>query len=303
MTKKRIARQFKKAIAKNGPTRETINAFLCHKRAKHKAMRKVVHAMIDYAWAIRDDHLLSETILLIDGEGIMERLSEVTKETCGPEVWEKVFGGREIPKVGATLDEINAFTLDTDKRFHAAAPRERYECACEQVAHCWNDAWTSTGPEDLRRLGSIDALVAHMNEQAIKQFETCRDKGEPFFNQMIDDDVIAHAKANPSYRREGDKLYVEKNPFQATEFLVATDSRMKRYYACHCPLARETILQADGPVSRSFCHCSLGYSKKPFEAAFGRELEGRTVSVVFDEDTYKCVFEIDIPDDILAEYT
>jgi len=302
MIKKRIARQFGKAIEKHGATREAINGFLCAKRAKKKNMRKVIQAMIGYAWSIRDDGLLSEAILLIDGEGILERLSEVTKETCGPEVWEKVFGGRDIPAIGATLDEMSDFTLEMDRAFLAAAPRESYECACEQVAHCWNDNWNSIGPEDFRGLGSVDALIARLNENSIRGMEQCRDKGEPCFNQMVDDAFIEYTRENPHYRREGNKLYVEKNPFQASKFLAATDPKMKRYYACHCPLARETILRADGPVSRSFCHCSLGYSKKPFEAAFGRELEGRTVSVVFDEDSHKCVFEVDIPEDILAAY-
>lgn len=303
MTKKRIAREFKALIEENGASRETINDYILRKRAKKADMHRVAEGMVDYAWSIKDEHLLSETLLLCDGADIMRRLSEVTLETCGPEVWEKVFGGRDIPGIGATLDEMNAFTLDTDRKYQSAAPRESYERACEKVAHCWQPGWSSTGREDFLKLGSIDALINQMNERTIKELEKCRDKSEPYFNQMVDDAVIEYKKANPDYYRKGAKLYVEKIPFLAKKFLAETDGKMKRYYACHCPLARETILKTDGPVSRSFCHCSLGYSKKPFEAAFDRALEGRTVSVVFDENTYKCVFEIDIPEDILTMYT
>jgi len=303
MTKKSIAREFKKLIEKDGATRETINGFVQRKRAKKKDMWKVIGGMVDYAWSIRDEQLLSETLLLCDGADIMKMISEISKETCGPEVWQKVFGGRDIPGIGATLDEINAFTLDTDKRFHACDAREGYERACEKTAHCWQPGWSAGNCEEFLKLGNIDLFIDFMNAHTIKDLERCRDKGEPYFNQMIDDEVIEYTKANPNYRRDGSKIYVTKIPFLATKFFAETDSKMKRYYACHCPLARETILMADDPVSRSFCHCSLGYSKKPFDAAFDRELTGRTVSVVFDEDIYECTFEIDIPEDILIQYT
>jgi len=298
-----IAKEFKALIEEDGATRAAINGYILRKRAKNADMRKVVEAMAEYAWSLRDEHLLCETLLLCDGADIMRRLSDVTKEICGPEVWQKVFAGKQIPGIGTTLDEMNDFTLEMDRAFLATAPREDYERACEKVAHCWEPSWNPITHEEFLALGSIDALCDWLNAKTIAELEQCRDKDEPFFNQMVDDEVIEYSKAHPNYYRKGDKLYVEKIPFLAKKFLAEPGGKMKRYYACHCPLARESILREDGPVSRSFCHCSLGYSKKPFEAAFDRELTGRTVSVVFDEDCYQCVFEIDIPEDILAMHT
>ena len=112
------------------------------------------------------------------------------------------------------------------------------------------------------------------------ELERRRDTGDLFFNQKIDDAVIAYMKANPYAVRKGSKIIVTKIPFLARKYLAETDVKMKRYYACHCPWARESILNETCTVSPSFCRCSLGLEKKDFETALGRELDGRIVSTV-----------------------
>ena len=133
--------------------------------------------------------------------------------------------------------------------------------------------------------------------------EESRDNGTLCFTQKVDDETVAYVKANPEYTRRGNKVHVVKTPFLINKYLHETDPKMKRYYSCHCPLIRSSILQAEGPLSRSFCYCSLGYVKKPFDIAFDREISGRVIKTAMDEDSRGCVFELDIPDDILERYT
>lgn len=75
---------------------------------------------------------------------------------------------------------------------------------------------------------------------------------------------------------------------------------MKRYYACHCPFAKESIL-ADETVSPTLCYCSLGHVMNFTEAFLGRELEGRVVRSVLNGDL-TCKYEAIIPEDIMSKY-
>ena len=77
-------------------------------------------------------------------------------------------------------------------------------------------------------------------------------------------------------------------------------NRMKRYYACHCPFAKESILP-DSVVSPVLCHCSLGHVMNFKEAFLGRELEGRVVHSVLNGNM-TCEYEITISEDIMDSF-
>lgn len=84
------------------------------------------------------------------------------------------------------------------------------------------------------------------------------------------------------------------------EYLKTADNRMKRYHACHCPFAKESIL-SDSVVSPVLCHCSLGHVMNFTEAFLGRELEGRVVHSALNGDM-TCEYEITIPEDIMDSF-
>ncbi len=57
-----------------------------------------------------------------------------------------------------------------------------------------------------------------------------------------------------------------------------------------------SILQEEGEVSKTICHCSLGHIKIFWEAALGMELEGEIESSALNGD-YLCKFIIRPPDE------
>jgi hypothetical protein len=81
------------------------------------------------------------------------------------------------------------------------------------------------------------------------------------------------------------------------EYLEETDEKMKRYYACHCAWARESILDDVVDVSANFCHCSGGFTKMPWEAALDQPLEYEMVKSVLRGDD-ECSFIIHLPKDV-----
>jgi hypothetical protein len=252
-----------------------------------------------YGEFLKNEGLASEAFLLFDAADVMNRMSELTKEILGQETWQKIFGDQKMPEVGWTLDEMNDFAREIDKRFLSAVEISQYEHICTKNAHAWRPEWNGNDREKFLETNNVDKFIESQNNDFIKELETFRDSGDLFFSQLIDDSVIEYMKENPVNKREGNKIYITKIPVNVIRYLRETDKKMKRYHACHCPWAKRSILQDEGPLSRSFCHCSLGHGKKSFDVAFGQELTGRIVETVMDENSLKCVFEVDIPDELL----
>jgi len=82
--------------------------------------------------------------------------------------------------------------------------------------------------------------------------------------------------------------------------LQTSDPKMKCYYACHCPFAKESIL-AEKTVSSTLCYCSLGHIKNFWEAVFDRELDGEVLTSALKGDMM-CTYVVYIPDDIMVSY-
>jgi hypothetical protein len=129
-----------------------------------------------------------------------------------------------------------------------------------------------------------------------------RDVGSLYFTQPITDGVIdfvrAHPEINPGVL-EGNVLYEAKIPYMTQAFLAETDEHMRRYYYCHCPWVRESLRQGDVSVSPTFCHCSAGFHKKPWEVIFGQPLKADLVETVLNGDPW-CKFAIHLPEQAIS---
>lgn len=284
-------------------TREDTAAYVVKIRERNGDLYKKLVHLNEYAAFIRNEDLMSEAMLLRDAWNVMNRASELTKKIQGSEVWGKIFGDVEMPQIGWTLDEMTDFSREFDKRALMAMPRNQYEHICVKNAHSWEPEWDSDWREEFLKYKSVDKFIEVNNEYLIRELERCRNEGSLFFTQEVDECVIEYVKANPQFYRIGNKIHVKRMPFLTKRYLNETDKRMKRHYACHCAWIRNSILQPEGAVSKSFCYCSLGHDKRRFDVAFDQEVSGRVIETVMDDDSLLCIFEIDIPDDIMREYT
>ena len=280
-------------------------AYVIKKREHSESISEIIGILADYALFLRDETFATETILLQDALGevdVIKKMSGLTKEYC-PDAWEQIFRDVKMPQVGWTMDEMSDFSRETEKKMLAMMPREQYEHIMCKNAHDWHSDWNSHLQMRFLSMKSLDQYINSLNDDMVKSLEKSRDNGTLCFTQKADDETVAYVKANPEYTRQGNKVHVVKTPFLINKYLHETDSKMKRYYSCHCPLIRSSILQEEGPVSHSFCYCSLGYVKKPFDIAFDREITGRVIKTAMDEDSQGCIFELDMPEDIMEQYT
>lgn len=187
-------------------------------------------------------------------------------------------------------------------RFEEMADAETVKDILYRVRHGLNVAQSSWAREEYLKIGNLDKFIKKHHDDQIQEFISMNREKEDFYGQEITDDVLEFVKKNPSMLapvREGNKLHMMAFPYNMKEYLKTTDKKMKRYHACHCPFAKESIL-TDTTVSSTLCNCSLGHVMNFTEAFLGRKLEGRVVSSVLQGDQ-TCEYEVTIPDDIMME--
>ena len=302
MAKEQTMKEFELFVAEKGVSAEMVSQYLHQKRAEYADMRLTIEAMYEYAESTQDEDLVSEVVIL-ETEftdwcgGVMKKLSETTRKLYGDEVWEKVFSGVQMPQAGWTTEELAEFTYAIEQKYLSATTRENYECAHKKGGP-FARAFEECDRKELTR-EDVDRAIDRINAGFMDLLREHHKSGKIFFNQKIDDAIIAEYESGKwNMRREGSKIIFMKIPFLMSRYLTETDRRMKRFYACHCPWARKSIL-TDQTVSSSFCYCSLGHDKYELESAFGRVLDGRVICSVLDGESLRCMFEVDIPADVL----
>jgi len=301
MTKTQVISAFEQFVKENGISTETVNQFIQQRKSENADMRMTIEAMKEYAYSTQDELLVSEVFTLMTDfnewcGGTMKHLSDTTRKMYGDAVWEKIFKGEQMPDVGWTTDEMSDFTYKIEQKYLAASTKENYECA-QKKGNPFARTFKESDKKNLT-LNDVDMIIDKLNSNFFDTLKKCHESGELFFNQKIDDVVIKEYGTGKWFmRREGSKIILVKNPFMMGKYLTETDSRMKRYYACHCPWARQSILK-DKTVSKTFCYCSFGHDKYELESEFGRQLDGRVICSVLEADSLQCIFEVDIPSDI-----
>jgi len=302
MTKAHVISEFELFVKENGVSTETVNKFIRQKKAESADMLMTINAIQEYANSTQDELLVSEVFILMTDfnewcGGTMKHLSDTTRKMYGDDVWERIFYGEQMPEVGWIADEMSDFAYNIEQKYLAVSTRDNYECA-QKKGNPFARTFKESDKKNLT-LDDVDILIDELNTKFFNTLKECHKSGKLFFNQKIDDTVIKEFETGKWFmRREGSKIILVKNPYIMGKYLAETDSKMKRYYACHCPWARQSILK-DKTVSKSFCYCSFGHDKYELESAFGRSLDGRVICSVLEADSLQCIFEVDIPSDIL----
>ena len=235
-----------------------------------------------------------------DGCEVMENLYKKTGESFGIEIRDKVFAGIERPSIGASsLQKARTMQVIMDRIEQLADPTT----IIQLLSDCLRDLSDEPHLEDRKRyaeIGDFDAFLEMKRQEYVQYLEGIKDRGELYFTQEITDEVVAFVRDNPEVAqgiRVGNILYITKIPYMTKEYLAEMDEEKKRYYYCHCPWARETLKQGEKVVSATFCHCSAGFVKKPWEVILGQKLEVDILESILQGDQ-RCRFAIHLPEGV-----
>jgi len=257
-------------------------------------------AISRYAYFIQNMDLYLPVLSIFDGGEVMNVLHERLEEHVGNEKRDEILPKDKLPHLGMPDTEKMKVTQEIVEKMEKILNPADCKKILADVAHGLPRDFRKGEREKFLKAGSIDEYLKQKRKDGIAELERHRDEGTLFYNQYISDDVVEYVKSRPDVyigERRGNTIYHTKIPYMVQEFLDATDEKMKRYYACHCAWARESILDNDVDVSADFCHCSGGFTKMPWEAALDQPLEYEMVKSALKGDT-ECSFVIQLPEDV-----
>ena len=253
-----------------------------------------------YGYSINNMELYLAVLELFDGAEVADVLHEKLGDAVGENKRNEIFEGIDLPPLGTPSSEKPKFTKAIMDRMETMVDPETCQKVLSDVAHGLpKDYWKAERDKYLEA-GNIDDYLAAKRKAAIENLEKHRDEGSLFYNQEITDEVVEWVKSRPdvlSGERRGNVIYHTKIPFLTKKYLEETDEKMKRYYACHCAWARETILSGDIEVSPTFCYCSGGFTKMPWEVALDQPLKVEMVKSALKGDD-ECAFKIYLPEGV-----
>jgi hypothetical protein len=240
---------------------------------------------------------------LLDGAEAQPNLYKKVGELFGEAVRDEAFAGVGVSVLGVPPPEkpFDMFPV-IDRLINLVG--------CEATQHLLSaclrdlpDEYFVGERQKYVRYGDIDKFLKKKHHALVRLLQKCQRQGELFFSQEITDEVVQYVKAHPEIEsgvRDGNRLYISKIPYNAKMYLAETDPTMKRYYACHCPWAREAVKADSIRMDPVFCFCSGGFSKKPWEVIFGQTLQVEVLESVLKGD-FRCRFVVHLPENLVVE--
>lgn len=256
-------------------------------------------AMARYGRFCRNNTLYVAILELLDGAEAFEGFYHRVGEVVGPEKRDAIFDNNPVPPLGISNQNKAQLTRSVMDRLIRLADAETLP---HIFSGSFRDLQEAYYEEDRRKyweINDIDQYIENKRSEFIALLERVLAGGELFFSQEVTQEVVDFVRADPEISlgvRQGNILYITKIPYLTKLYLAETDPEMKRYYACHCPWARESLRRGETPVSATFCQCSAGFHKKSWEVIFGIPLRAVVLESVLQGDM-RCRFAIHLPED------
>ncbi len=225
---------------------------------------------------------------------IMQRLEDI----AGKETRDRVFNNVIQPPLGSDPGAYPPATRQLMEQLERELPRDVYRRVLAGNHHRVPVEAFLEHKRWLEEMGGIDAWLARVHDAAVAELEQHLRENKIWYEQVITQDVVDLVRGDPellSGRRDGEWIYTKKFPYSPQAYLDESDPKMRRYYMCHCPLAREAILSGETRIPMDWCYCSGGYDKLRYDVAFGEDTEVEVLESVFGGSD-KCRFRVKIPE-------
>ena len=254
-------------------------------------------ALSRYFWLTKRNDFYSHFAAILGGRGVYNSIGDRLKEVAGEEKRSEVFNGFEKPPLGTTpdayppctkdlLDKLNVSLTQEDVKKVLAGNHHRIplEAFAEKVKR-WEASKT------------MEEFLTGEHKRLVAELEDAWKSGRLWYEQVITPEVVEYVKGDQTIQNGilvGDVVLKSKIPFNPDKWLKEKDPKMRRYYACHCQLARDAILNDTAKPLSTFCYCSAGYEKLPLEVILGVPLEVEVLESVLSGGE-KCRFAVKIP--------
>jgi len=258
-------------------------------------------ALLRYGYFCRNNALYVAILELLDGEEAFGGLYRKLGEVLGVEKRAEIIGEIQIPPLGISSQKKAHLTQIVMERLGHIVDADTQAQIFSDSFRDLPDTYYEKDKQKYWEIGGFDRYLETKRAEFIALLEQLLDEGRLFFSQEITQEVIDFVRADLEISqgvRKGNILYVTKIPYMTKQYLAETDLNLKRYYACHCPWARESLRNGETPVSAKFCQCSAGFHKKSWEVIFGKPLQADVLESVLKGDL-RCRFAIHLPEEAM----
>ncbi len=284
-----------------------ISSFKRYSAALVAGGENTIHVYIDLA---RYFHMTGQyevyiyLLSTINGIEVLESISEKLALKTDPDTRNRVFDGIDTPPLGSPPASYPPITCRLVERLMELGPENCHNVLADNHHRIPHDSFREQ-QKLWEESASIDEFLKILHSERIRILQKHLDEGKVWFEQEITPQIIDYVKSNQeilSAVRKDNYLYVTKIPYSPDEWLRETDPEMKRYYACHCPLAREAIIMNGPEIPLDWCYCSGGFAKYLFDVIFGESTEVEVLNSVLAGDDI-CRFRIKLPEKIIRDMT
>lgn len=231
---------------------------------------------------------------LLGGIGVFSSIADRLSELESPALAKSILSGIQEPFAGQEPAVFPGMTESLVNRLKQSLPEPTVQRVLAGNHHRIPASAFEQEKRFYQAASSLDDYLREKHTRKVAELQYHCDTGTVWFEQEITQPVVDYVVGNQeilSAVRRGDTLYHTKIPYDPARYLKESSLTQKRYYACHCPLVREAILQGKTNVSPTWCYCSGGFAKYPYEVLFGRELRVSLLQSVLKGDAV-CRFAI-----------
>lgn len=295
-----IAERFEEYLGSLGRTPDAVSTWKFCKNLIHEGQNTHDNllALARYGRFTKDNTIYVAVLELLDGAEAQPNLYKKVGELFGEAVREEVFAGVGVSPLGLPPPEKPFEMFPVIDRLIGKVGYEQTELLLSACLRDLPDEYFLDEREKYIKSTGIDDYLINKHQAFVRELQDCQHKGELFFSQEITDEVVEFVRDRQEIEcgvREGNLLYISKIPYNAKQYLHETDPTLKRYYACHCPWAREAIKNGNVRMNAVFCNCSGGFSKKPWEVIFGQTLQVEVLESAIKGD-FRCRFAVQLPE-------
>lgn len=295
-----VAERFEAYLSDKAPTAETALAFAQILIGERGDAYENCIALCRYCKFNKRHAMYIAVVELIDAGEASGNLHWRIGKTFGKQVQSDIYNGFGILPFETPQYEKARYMHMILARLERRVGRDACKKLLATSLRNLPDVYYLSDKEEYRQCKGIDEYLERRRQVFLSELENCKRDSAPFFSQEVTDEVINFLSSIPEIRgaRHGNIIYEVKEPYQTKQYLAETDPLLKRYYACHCPWVREAIRRGGVKLIPTFCNCSAGYHKRPWEVIFRRPLKADVVESVLNGDD-RCQFAIYLPEDAI----
>lgn len=235
---------------------------------------------------------------IVERDSIISNLKEHMVNVLGEEKTESLFSGLRPPVPGAPPEDAFSYTRELLTRMDKTLSQQECSRALTANAHGIPPRAFTAEVEKFKASENLKAYLEDAHRRSVATLQDHADSGEVWFEQIITQPVVDFVKSDREILggvlKEG-KIYWTKIPYDVEAWLSESDEGKKRYYACHCPMAREVLLQKEESIPKMWCNCTSGFVQQRFKAIFGEDVQVDCLESVLDGDK-RCRFAIHVPE-------